>query len=83
MLRFYKDTNELKKGCQRQTNVVKDDKGDLQLFLLSILNRWLNHFPQQLNIYGVNNCGQTEIHTAEKLVPKSRRQRLRLTFGKI
>jgi hypothetical protein len=83
MLRFYKDMNEFKGDCQRQTNVVKDDKCDLLLFLLSILNRWMNHFPQQLNIYGVNDFGQTETHTAEKLVPESWRQRLRLTFGKI
>ena len=83
MLRFCKNPNEFKKGCQRQINVVKDDKGYLLLFLLSILNKWMNHFPQQLNIYGVNNFGQTEIHTAEKQVPESWRQRLRLTFGKI
>jgi hypothetical protein len=66
MLRFYKNTSEFKKDCQRQTNVVKDDKGDLLLFLLSILNRWLNHFAQHLNVYVVNDFGQTEIHTAEK-----------------
>ena len=63
--------------------MVKDDKGDLLLFLLSTLNRWMNHFLQQLNVYGVNDFGQSEIHTAEKLVPESWRQRLRLTFGKI
>jgi hypothetical protein len=46
---------------------VKDDKGDIILLFISILIRWMNHFPQQLNVYGVNDVGQTEIHTAEKL----------------
>jgi hypothetical protein len=38
-------------------------EGDLLLFFLSILNRWLN-------VNGANDFGQTEIRTAEKLVPK-------------
>ena len=35
----------------------------------SILARWRNHFSQLLNIHGVNDVRQTEIHTAEPLVP--------------
>jgi hypothetical protein len=38
-------------------------KVDLLLFILGILNRWLN-------VYGVNDFGQTEIRAAEKLLPK-------------
>jgi hypothetical protein len=36
----------------------------------SILARWRKHFSQLLNIHGVNDVRQTEIHTAEPLVPE-------------
>ena len=32
--------------------------------------RWRNHFSQLLNVHGVNNVKQTEIHTTEPLVPE-------------
>ena len=35
----------------------------------SILARWRNHFSQLLNVHGINDVKQTEIHTAEPLVP--------------
>jgi hypothetical protein len=35
-----------------------------------ILARWWNHFSQPLNVHAVNDVGQTEIHTAEPLVPE-------------
>ena len=31
--------------------------------------RWRNHFSQLLNVHGVSDVRQTEIHTAELLVP--------------
>ena len=31
---------------------------------------WSNHFSQLLNIHGVNDVRQTEIHTVEPLVPE-------------
>ena len=36
----------------------------------SILARWRNHFSLLLNIHGVNDVRQTELHTAEPLVPE-------------
>jgi len=36
----------------------------------SILARWRNYFFQILNVHGVNDVWQTEIHTAEPLVPE-------------
>ena len=35
-----------------------------------ILARWRNHFSQLLNVHGVNDVRQTEVHTAEPLVPE-------------
>ena len=36
----------------------------------SILARWRNHFSQPFSIHGVNDVKQTELHTAEPLVPE-------------
>jgi len=33
--------------------------------------RWRNHFSQLLNLHGVNDVRQTEIHTAEPLVAET------------
>ena len=44
-------------------------KGDLVTDSHSIFARWRNHFSQLLNIHGVNDVRQSEIHTAESLVP--------------
>jgi hypothetical protein len=60
-----------KKGYQPRTNEVKDEKGDLVADSHKILARWRNHSSQLLNVYGVNNVRQTEVHTAEPLVPES------------
>jgi hypothetical protein len=67
---LYRGTNDVKKGYQPRHNVVKDEKGDLVADFQSILTRWRNHFFQLLNIHGVNDVRQTEIHTAEPLVPE-------------
>jgi len=45
----------------------------------SILARWRNHFSQLLNIHGVNDIRQTEIHTAEPLVPEPNAFEVELT----
>jgi len=36
----------------------------------SILTGWRNHFSQLFNVHGVSDVRQTEIHTAEPLVPE-------------
>jgi hypothetical protein len=45
------------------TNIVKDEKGDLLTEPHSVLASWRNHFSQQLNVHGVNDIRQTEMHT--------------------
>jgi len=54
-----------KKGCQPRTNIVKDEKGHLVTHSQSILAGWRNHFSQLLNVYGVNDVRQRDLHTAE------------------
>jgi len=36
----------------------------------SILTGWRKHFSQLLNVHGVSEIRQTEIHTAVSLVPE-------------
>jgi hypothetical protein len=48
--------------------MVKEKNSDLLADSHSILNRWKNYFCQLLNVLGVNDVRQTEIHTAEPLV---------------
>ena len=67
---LYRGVNYFKKGYQPRTNIVKDDEVDLVADSHSILARWRNSFSQILNVHGVNDLRQTEIHTAEPLVPE-------------
>jgi hypothetical protein len=60
----------VKKSYQPRTNTVKDEKGNLIADCHSILTRWRNYFSQLLNVHGDNDVRQTEIHTAEPLVPE-------------
>ena len=69
---LYRGINHFKKGYQLRTNIVKEDKGDLVADSHNILTRWRNYFSQLLNVHGVNDVRQTEIHTAELLVPEPR-----------
>ena len=49
----------------------------------SILARWRNHYSQILNILGVNDIRQEEIHTAEPLVPEPSAFDVELTIGSL
>jgi hypothetical protein len=61
---FYRDINEFKKGYQHRTHMVKDEKGNLVTESHTLLANWRNHFSQLLNILGVSDVRQTELHTA-------------------
>jgi hypothetical protein len=47
------------------------------------LARWKNHFSQLLNIHGVNDVRQTEVHTAEPLVPEPSAFEFEMAIGKL
>ena len=68
---MYRCINDFKKGYWPRIDVVKEEKGDLVTDSHSILDRWRNHFSQLLNVQEVNDVVQTEIHTAEPLVPEA------------
>ena len=67
---LYRGINDFKKGYQPRTKTVKDEKSDLVTDSYSIVARWRNYFFQLLNVCGVNDDRQTEIHTAGPLVPE-------------
>ena len=75
--------NDFKKGYQPRTDIVKDDKGDLVADSQSILARWRNYFSQILNVHEVNDVRQTEIHTAEPLVPEPSATEVELAIEKL
>jgi len=67
---FHRGIIHFTKGYQPRTNIVRDEKGDLFTDSHSILTRWRNHFCQLFNVHGVSDVRQTEIHTAEPLLPE-------------
>jgi hypothetical protein len=67
---FHRGIIHFTKGYQPRTNIVRDEKGDLFTDSHSILTRWRNHFCQLFNVHGVSDVRQTEIHTAESLLPE-------------
>jgi len=62
---------------------IKDEKDDLVTDFHSILARWRNYFSQQLYVHGVNDVRQTEIHTAEPLVPEPNAFEVKLAIEKL
>jgi hypothetical protein len=70
-------------GYRRSINTLKDEKGDFVMDSHSILFRWRSHFSQLLNIHGVNDVRQTEIHTAEPLVPEPSAFWFEMAIGKL
>ena len=67
---MYKGSNDFKKGHKPRTNILKDENGDMVADSHSVSSRWRNYFSQLLNVRGVNDVRQREIHTAEPLVPE-------------
>jgi hypothetical protein len=63
--------------------MVKEENGDLLADSHSILNRWKNYFCQLLNVHGINGVRQTEIHTAEPLVPEPTSSQVAIAIEKL
>jgi hypothetical protein len=61
---------------------MKDENGNLLADPQSVLNRWKNVFSQGLNMYGVHNFRQMDIHTAEPLVPEPSLVKVEIAIGK-
>jgi len=55
---LYRGINDVKKGYQPRTGIVKDEKGDLVADSNSVMARWRNYFFQILNVHGVSEVRQ-------------------------
>jgi hypothetical protein len=62
---LYRSINLFKKGCQPKIESVKDKSCYLLADCHNTLKRWKNYFSHLLNVHGVNNVIQTEMHKAE------------------
>jgi len=80
---LYRGINDFKKGHQPRCSMVKDEKGDLVAVSHSIVARWRNYFSQLVNVHGIKDAGQAEIHTAEPLVPEPNASEAELAIEKL
>jgi hypothetical protein len=80
---LYGGKKEFKKSYQPRTNLVKDERGDLLVDPHKILNRWKNYFCQLLNAHGVGALRQTEMQTAEPIVPEPSASDVEVAIGKL
>ena len=54
---LYMGISDFKKGYQPRCNIVKEEKGDLVVDSLSIVDRWRKYFSQLFNVHGVMDVG--------------------------
>jgi hypothetical protein len=80
---LYRDINELKNWYQPRINIIKDGNGNLIEVPQNVLNRWKNFFNQVLNVHGVHDIRQIDIHTAEPLVPEPSLDEVEISIAKL
>jgi hypothetical protein len=80
---LYRGINEFKKGYKPRINIIKEENGNLLADPQNVLNRWKHFFNQVLNVYGVHNVRQDDIHTAEPLVPEPSLVEVDIGIGKL
>jgi hypothetical protein len=80
---LYRGINEFKKGYQPRINIIKDENGNLIADPQNVLNRWKNFFNQVLNVHGVHDVRQMDIHTAEPLVQEPSLVEVKTAFQKL
>jgi hypothetical protein len=79
----YRGINEFKKGYQLRINIIKDENGNLLADPQNVLNRWKNFFNQVLNVHGIHDVRQIDIHTAEPLLPEPSLVEVEIAIGKL
>jgi hypothetical protein len=67
---LYRSINEFKKGYQPRINIIKENNGNLLTDPQSLLNRWKYFFTQVLNVRGVHDVRQMDVHMVDTLLPK-------------
>jgi hypothetical protein len=80
---LYRGINEFRKEYQPRINIIKDENGNLLQDPQSDLNMWKNFFNQVLNVHGVHDVRQMDIHAAEPLVPEPNLVEVEIAIGKL
>jgi hypothetical protein len=80
---LYRGINEFKKGYQPRISIMNDENGNLIADPHNVLNRWKNIINQMLNVYGVHDVRQMDIHTAEPLVPEPSLVEVKIAIRKL
>jgi hypothetical protein len=80
---LYRCINEFKKGYPPRINIIKDENGNLIADPQNVLNRWKTFFNHVLNVHGVHDVRQMDIHTAEPLVPEPSLVESEIAIGKL
>jgi hypothetical protein len=80
---LYRGINEFKKGYRSRINIIKDENGNLLADPQNVLNGWKNVFNQVLDVHGVYDVRQVDIHTAEPLVPEPSLVEVEVAIGKL
>jgi hypothetical protein len=80
---LYWGISDFKKAYQLRTIIEQNEKSDLITVSHSIWASWRNHFSQLLNVHGVNDVRQTEVHEAELLVPEASTFEFEMAFEKL
>jgi hypothetical protein len=62
---------------------VKNENDDLLPGSQNVLNREKNYFSQLLNVHNFSDVRQTEVHTAEPLVPGLSRLEVEIATAKL
>jgi hypothetical protein len=80
---LYRGINEFKKECQLRINVIEDENCNLLGDLQNVLNRWKNFLNQVLNVHGVHDVRQKDVHMSEPLVQEPSLIKVEITIGKL
>jgi hypothetical protein len=83
MLDLYRGVNEFKKGYQPRINIIKGENDNLLADPQSVLNRQKNVFNHVLNVHGVHDVRQMDLHMAEPLMPEASLVEVEIATGKL
>jgi hypothetical protein len=80
---LYRGINEFRKGYQPKINIMKDEIGNMLAEPHSVLYRWKYFFNRVLNVLGLHDVRQMDVHTAEPLVPEPSLLEVEIAIGKL
>jgi hypothetical protein len=80
---LYRDINELWKDTNPELMLKKDENHNVLADTQNILNSWKKLFNHMLNIHGVHDVSQMDIHTAEPLVSEPSLVEVEIATGKL